>query len=116
MLIVAITDDAPGTGIILILFFIHSLIKILPGSEIDGVPASEINDKILPSFKYSMILLSFCFSLNLWYEINFFLILKLFSNFNDRLVSSHNIRDDKDKTDNARIEISAKLPIGVETI
>ena len=46
-----ITDEAPGIGIIGILFFMHSVTNILPGSEIAGVPASEISDTILPSIK-----------------------------------------------------------------
>ena len=36
-----------------------------PGSEIAGVPASEIKDIIDPSFKRPKILLIFFFSLNL---------------------------------------------------
>ena len=44
------TADGPGIGIILILFFIHSLIKTDPGSEIAGVPASEISDINFPDF------------------------------------------------------------------
>ena len=38
---------------------------ILPGSEIQGVPASDINDTIFLEFKISIILLTFFFSLNL---------------------------------------------------
>ena len=50
------TADAPGIGIILMLFLTHSLTKTEPGSEIPGVPASEIRDIIFPDFKYSIIL------------------------------------------------------------
>jgi hypothetical protein len=32
------------------------------------------------------------------------------------LVSSHNIREDKESADSERMEISAKLPIGVDTM
>ena len=35
------TAEAPGSGIISILFLMHSLINIAPGSEIAGVPASD---------------------------------------------------------------------------
>ena len=42
------TDEGPGTGIISMCFFTHSLIKIDPGSEIPGVPASEIREIINP--------------------------------------------------------------------
>ena len=38
------TAEAPGRGTIFILFFIHSLINIAPGSEILGVPASDIKE------------------------------------------------------------------------
>lgn len=41
-----------------------------------------------------------------YFEINFLLF----------LVSSHNIRSDNANIDNARIDISARLPIGVETM
>ena len=32
------------------------------------------------------------------------------------LVSSHNMREDNDRADKDRIEMSAKLPIGVDTM
>ena len=38
--------EGPGIGITLILFLTHSLIKIAPGSEILGVPASQIKEII----------------------------------------------------------------------
>ena len=44
---VAVTEETPGIGIIVIFFKTHSLISILPGSEITGVPASEISDIML---------------------------------------------------------------------
>ena len=37
-------------GIILIFFSIHSLTKIAPGSEMLGVPASEINEITFPLY------------------------------------------------------------------
>ena len=43
----AVTAEDPGTGNISILFLMHSFIKILPGSEIVGVPASEMIETIL---------------------------------------------------------------------
>ena len=59
------TAEAPGIGIIFTLLLTHSFISIDPGSEILGVPASEIKDIIAPSF-YSLITLDkFFFSLNL---------------------------------------------------
>ena len=44
------TADGPGIGTILILFLTHSLTKTEPGSEIAGVPASEIRDINFPDF------------------------------------------------------------------
>ena len=44
--IAVVIAEAPGMGKILISFLIHSLTKILPGSEIPGVPASETNEII----------------------------------------------------------------------
>ena len=52
-------------GIISISCLAHSLTKIEPGSDILGVPASEIRDTIDPFFKISRILYKFFFSLNL---------------------------------------------------
>ena len=85
------TEDGPGTGNTEILFLIHSSIKIFPGSDIVGVPASEINDKTLYEFNKYIIFFKFFFSLNLWLEISFDLILKCASNLLEILVSSHNI-------------------------
>ena len=78
-------------GIILIFFFIHSLTKIAPGSEILGVPASEINETISPDFKSSIILDKFFVSLNLWFEISFDFISYLSNKFFETLVSSQRI-------------------------
>ena len=44
------TADGPGIGIILISLVMHSLIKIAPGSEMLGIPASETNEIIDPNF------------------------------------------------------------------
>ena len=44
--IAAVAADGPGIGNISILLLIHSFIKILPGSEIVGVPASEMIETI----------------------------------------------------------------------
>ena len=60
-----VTAEAPGIGYISILFFTHSLTKILPGSEIAGVPASEISETIFFDFKISIIFSKFFISLNL---------------------------------------------------
>ena len=47
-----LTAYAPGIWYMFILFFMHSLISIFPGSEIAGVPASEIKDTILFFLKF----------------------------------------------------------------
>ena len=57
--------EAPGIGMTDISFFTHWFINNFPGSEIDGVPASEINDTILSSLIISITLSKFFFSLNL---------------------------------------------------
>ena len=59
-----------------IFLLIHSFKSNLPGSDNNGVPASEMRDKILPILICSIILCVCFFSLNLWYETNFFLIFK----------------------------------------
>ena len=59
------TEEAPGIGKISILLTRHSLTNIAPGSEIEGVPASEIKETIQSDFKISTILVKFFFSLNL---------------------------------------------------
>ena len=63
--IAVVTADTPGIGNIFILFLIHSFIKIKPGSEIVGVPASEIIETISPFLIFSIIVKAVFFSLNL---------------------------------------------------
>ena len=60
----AATAEGPGIGKILISLLIHSLTNIEPGSEIPGVPASDIREIIFPDLRYSIILNIFFFSLN----------------------------------------------------
>ena len=64
-----ITDEAPGIGVTGISLFIHSFTNILPGSDIAGVPASEISEIILPPIKLIIISLDFFFSLNFWSKL-----------------------------------------------
>ena len=64
---------------------------IEPGSEMLGVPASEIIDTIFLESKISIILLIFLLSLNLWLEINYDLILYFLNKFLETLVSSQSI-------------------------
>ena len=59
------TDEGPGIENIFNSFWIHSLTRIDPGSDIHGVPASDIIDTIL---LFSIRLITFFklfFSLNL---------------------------------------------------
>ena len=55
------TADAPDIGKILILFVTHSLISTAPGSETEGVPASEISDTTQSDFKIPIIFDKFFF-------------------------------------------------------
>ena len=89
--IAAATADGPGIGKISIPLSIHSLTNIEPGSEILGVPASDIKEIIFPDLRYSIILIRFFFSLNLWLEINFDFIWYLSKRFFETRVSSHKI-------------------------
>ena len=59
------TAEAPGIGKTLILFLKHSSTNIAPGSDTDGVPASEIKDTIQLDFNIDINFNKFFFSLNL---------------------------------------------------
>ena len=59
------TADAPGIGKTSILLAEHSFTSIAPGSETEGVPASEIRDTIQFDFSIFIIFNKFFFSLNL---------------------------------------------------
>ena len=74
--------------------FKHSFIKTHPGSEILGVPASEIRDIIDPDFNNLIILFKFFFSLNLWLGIKLDLISNLVRRIFETLVSSHKIKSE----------------------
>ena len=50
-----VTADGPGIENILRLFLIHSFTITNPGSEMPGVPASDISEINLPVFKSSII-------------------------------------------------------------
>ena len=62
--IAAVTADGPGTGTTFILFLTQLFNNNFPGSDIKGVPASEMREIIFPSDKSSEIFLVFFFSLN----------------------------------------------------
>ena len=86
-----IAADGPGTGIISISFLIHSFTKIAPGSDMLGVPASQISETIRFYFSNFIIFDRFFFSLNLWFEMSCELISYLLSKFFEIRVSSHNM-------------------------
>ena len=98
-----------------ILFLMHSFIKIPPGSEIVGVPASEMIEIILFSFSKFNTYLMFFFSLNLWLDNNYVFILNLDNSLLETLVSSDKIKFDLLSMYIALKVISPKFPIGVET-
>ncbi len=56
-----VTDEAPGKGVISKLFLIHSFIKVEPGSDTVGVPASHTNEIVEPVLNNSKILETFFF-------------------------------------------------------
>ena len=111
----AATAEDPGTGNISILFLMHSFIKTPPGSEIVGVPASEMIEIILFSFNKFNTYLIFFYSLNLWLDNNFVFILNLDNSLLETLVSSDKIKSDLLSMYMALNVISPKFPIGVET-
>ena len=88
------TAEGPGIGVILILFLTHSFTNIAPGSEILGVPASDINEIIFLDLRRSMILFKFFDSLNLWFEIRWDFIWYLSNRILETLVSSQRIYED----------------------
>ena len=69
----------------------HSFTNIAPGSDTDGVPASEISETMQSDFRISIIFGKFFFSLNLWFEISFDLISYRFNRIFEMRVSSHSI-------------------------
>ena len=56
-----LTAEAPGSGVTFIFSLTHSLTNIAPGSDIPGVPASDIREIILSDLRYSIILANFFF-------------------------------------------------------
>jgi len=70
-----IIADGPGITSISISFSIASFIINSPGSEIQGVPASETRPTLLPDFNISIISFLTFFSFHEWYDINFFFYL-----------------------------------------
>ena len=86
-----ITAHGPGKTSIGILFFLHALTILYPGSLTHGVPASVVRQTELPSLISDNISdVCFC-SLSSRYVISFFVIPTNFSSFEQTRVSSHKI-------------------------
>jgi len=70
-----IIADGPGIISTSISFSIASFTINSPGSEIQGVPASETSPTLFPDFNISIISFLTFFSFHEWYDINFFFYL-----------------------------------------
>ena len=77
MLTADVTAEEPGIGCILKFSSTHFLTNIKPGSEIVGVPASEINEIILFFFIISIILLLTFFFVKFMIWLKFIFYLKV---------------------------------------
>ena len=58
--------QGPGMAVTLISFSMQAWTSFVPGSEIPGVPASEMRAITFPFLRSSMMAVSFDASLNLW--------------------------------------------------
>ena len=107
---------APGKHSTAIPFSTQARVNKNPGSEIAGVPASEINAIVSPAFnleiKFSIVLCSLC----IWWLCMWVPISKCFNNFPLVRVSSAKIKSTSFSTRMARKVMSSKFPIGVGTI
>ena len=107
---------APGKHSTSILFSTQARVNKKPGSEMAGVPASEISAIVSPAFNreiiFSMVLCSLC----MWWLCMCVPISKCLSNFPLVRVSSARIKSASLSTRIARKVMSSRLPIGVGTI
>ena len=107
---------APGKHSTGIWFSIQARVSKNPGSEIAGVPASEIKAMVSPAFnrlrQFSMVLCSLC----MWWLCMCVPMSKCLSNFALVRVSSAKIKSASLSTRMARNVISSRLPMGVGTI
>ena len=107
----------PGTTIGSTLLIINFFINSDPGSDINGVPASEINDIFFDSLRLLIISGKIFLSFDSWYEIILtLLIFKCDMSFNALFFFSQIIMLLDDKTSIALEDKSPRLPIGVETM
>ena len=86
----AVSELGPGIGTILTDGSMH-LVNSYPGSEIDGVPASDIKHIFSPLDKSSITAFIFLFSLSLLKVTIRLFRLYSFSNFDERTELSANI-------------------------
>ena len=107
---------APGSAVTLLPAFFNSSTRIAPGSQNNGVPASDTNAIFFPSSINRRNCATRSRSLNLWYEMHFVGIEKWLSNFWVLRLSSHAITSTAFSTSIALAVISPKFPIGVGTI
>ncbi len=106
---------APGRHSTSTPFSTQVRIRRNPGSEIPGVPASEISDMVCPLAIRSAICSTVRCSLNLWCDHNGTFMSKCFIKKPLVRVSSERIIADSFSTRIARRVMSSRLPMGVGT-
>ena len=93
-----------------------AFISSLPGSEMQGVPASVITATLFPESISFMKYEALPCSLNLWFETSLFFTPSIFRRTIDLLVSSAAIISTSFKIRVPLGDMSLELPIGVATI
>ena len=91
-------------------------ISSLPGSDMQGVPASVMTATDFPASISPMKYFALPYSLNLWLDTSLLRISSLPSSTIDRRVSSAAIMSTSESIFLPRGDISCELPIGVATI
>ena len=93
----------------------QALTNINPGSEMPGVPASDMSAITSPAAIRAAKASAVWCSLNLWCDTNWFLISKCLSNMPEVRVSSAKITSASFSMRRARSVMSSRLPTGVGT-
>ena len=106
----------PGTPITGMPASTAARISSLPGSEMQGVPASVITATLLPESISLMKYLALPYSLNLWLETRRLRISSLFSSTIERRVSSAAMMSTVLRISRPRGDMSRELPMGVATM
>ena len=88
----------------------------LPGSEMQGVPASLITATLLPESISFIKYLALPYSLNLWLDTSLFFISSLLSSTMERRVSSAAMISTSLSICLPRGDMSRELPMGVATM